>query len=130
MSNKTGSLPAVLSAKHVSPDVKVLVLSETEKVKEPCVGENDVEENSPVEVLSTWDNDAVKGRKLLQESINSSKEEECANAAVEVKNIYFEWVPLSLVDGLVCEEGILGEDGIRQRSEELGEKIERFFGRS
>ncbi|RMJ25300.1 hypothetical protein PHISP_03832 [Aspergillus sp. HF37] len=128
VSNKTGSLPAILSAKHVSPDVKVLVVSETEKIKEPCVGKNDVEENNPLEVVGTWGNDAVKGRKLLEESMTGSREETNANVAVEVKNVYFEWVPLSLVDGFVCEEGFLGEDTIRQRSEELGEKIEEFFG--
>lgn len=128
VSNKTGSLPTVLSAKHVSPGVKVLVVSETEKVKEPCVREDDVEENDPVEVVNTWANDAVKGRKFLEESISSRTQAANANATVEVKNIYFEWVPLALVDGFVCEEGILGEDGIRKRSEQIGQRVERFFG--
>jgi translation initiation factor 2B subunit (eIF-2B alpha/beta/delta family) len=35
VSNKTGSLPAVLSARHVCPVAKVLVLSELEKVAAP-----------------------------------------------------------------------------------------------
>ncbi|RJE25439.1 hypothetical protein PHISCL_02195 [Aspergillus sclerotialis] len=129
VSNKTGSLPAVLSARHVSPNVKVLVISETEKVKEPCVGENDAEENNPAEIANTWSSDGVKGNQFIKESTSSSGNAGTqGNVSVEVKNIYFEWVPLSLVDGLVCEEGILGKDGIRERSEQLGEEIERFFG--
>lgn len=121
VSNKTGSLPAVLSARHVAPDAKVLVISETEKVKEPYVGENDVEENNPREIVNTWRNDGVKGANIA-EGVNGG------NSPAEVKNIYFEWVPLSLVDGFVCEEGILGKDDIKERSEQTGEKIERFFG--
>lgn len=122
VSNKTGSLPAALSARYISPGVKVLVLSDSEKVKEPCVGEDDVEENDPVEVANTWRNDGVKGT----QSIGGNATE--GNVSTEVKNIYFEWVPLSLVDGFVCEEGILGKDGIRERSELIGKKIGRFFG--
>lgn len=122
VSNKTGSLPVVLSARHVTPDVKVLVLSDSEKVKEPCVGEDDVEENDSVEVVNTWRNDGVKGTQLV------SGDAAEGNITTEVKNIYFEWVPLSLVDGFVCEEGILGKDGIRERSELIGSKIDRFFG--
>lgn len=125
VSNKTGSLPAVLSAKHVSLDVKVLVISETEKVKEPCIGENDVEANDPGEVVNTWRNDETKGINAVEESMGRGDE---GNITLEVKNIYFEWVPLSLVDGFVCEDGILGNDGIRERSEQIGEKIHRFFG--
>lgn len=122
VSNKTGSLPAVLSARHVSPDAKVVVISETEKVKEPCVGENDVEENDPREIVNTWHNDMVKGANIGEESMSDR------NVTAEVKNIYFEWVPLTLVDGFVCEEGILGKDGIKERSEQIAEKIETFFG--
>ena len=128
VSNKTGSLPAVLSAKHVSPSVKVLVVSETEKIKEPCVGENDIEENDPAELVSTWGNNTIKGKTLLEESTSSRIEGGNVNATAEVKNIYFEWVPLTLVDGFVCEEGILGEDSIRKRSEDIGKRMERFFG--
>ena len=129
VSNKTGSLPAVLSARHISPKVKVLVISETEKVKEPCVGENDAEENDPAEVANTWSNDGVKGNQFIKGSISGGGDTGAQeNVSVEVKNIYFEWVPLTLVDGFVCEEGILGQDGIRQRSEHIGEEIQRFFG--
>lgn len=127
VSNKTGSLPAALCAKLISPDVKVLVLSETEKIKEPCVGEDDVEENDPAEVSRTWCNDGVKGRKFMEASMSGGSKE--SKATAQVRNIYFEWVPLSLVDELISEVGVLGNDEIRQRSEEIGGRAEKFFGK-
>jgi translation initiation factor 2B subunit (eIF-2B alpha/beta/delta family) len=36
VSNKTGSLPASLSVRHISPVAKVVVLSELEKVARPA----------------------------------------------------------------------------------------------
>lgn len=128
VSNKAGSLTAVLSLKHVSPKAKVLIISETEKVKEPCVGGNDAEDNDPTEVASTWRNEGVKGYQFIEETTSSNRKTTQENISIEVKNIYFEWVPLSLVDGFVCEEGILGKDGIAQRSEQIEKEIERFFG--
>jgi translation initiation factor 2B subunit (eIF-2B alpha/beta/delta family) len=53
VSNKTGSLPATLSVRHISPVAKVVVLSEPEKVTEPGqTGLHVVEENDLTEVMA------------------------------------------------------------------------------
>ncbi|OJJ31609.1 hypothetical protein ASPWEDRAFT_119953 [Aspergillus wentii DTO 134E9] len=129
--NKTGSLPAVLGARHAAPKAKVLVLSELEKVEGECCGvqeENAFEENDPIEVLSGWHNDGVKGISILEDEINRTKSGKCETSKVEVKNIYFEWVPLSLVDAFVSEEGVLDEQKIRDKSQEVGANLERYLG--
>ena len=133
VSNKTGSLPAVLSAKHIQPSVKVLVLSDLEKVEglNQEVAKSAQEENDPMEVIAGWDREGAKGVGVLKDDLTASTnagEPQAENAHVEVKNIYFEWVPLAMVDALVCEEGILGEDGIREKSRQIGENMERLFG--
>ena len=46
VSNKTGSLPAILSARHASPRCKIVVLSELEKVA--IAEEHGVEENDQI----------------------------------------------------------------------------------
>lgn len=133
ISNKTGSLPAVLSARHAQPSVKVLVLSDLEKV-EGLIGEESQsaqEENDPIEVVNGWKKEGVKGVAGLEDCLNASKPKEDGdgcNARVEVKNIYFERIPLTLVDALVCDEGVLKEDNIWEKSRQLGEEMERYFG--
>lgn len=129
VSNKTGSLPAVLSAKHICPSVKILVLSDLEKVEGLDQDEKSAQEenNDPKEVVSGWRSEGVKGLQFLEDGLNAGSETDC-NARVEVKNVYFELVPLPLVDALVCEEGILKGDSIQEKSRQLGEKIDRYFG--
>ncbi|KAJ2895965.1 hypothetical protein MKZ38_006012 [Zalerion maritima] len=51
VSNKIGSLPAVLTAKHVSKEIKVVVLGESEKV---ASGEGVEEENAAAEIVDAW----------------------------------------------------------------------------
>lgn len=128
ISNKTGSLPAVLSAKHVQPSVKVLILSDLEKV-EGLNGEESQssQEDDPMELVNGWNSQGVKGLPVLEDGLNASKAND-SNVRVEVKNIYFEWVPLTLVDALVCDEGILNKDSIRDHSQRLGGEMNRYFG--
>lgn len=129
ISNKTGSLPAVLSAKHVQPSVRVLVMSDLAKVEGLNGEESQLlqEENDPMEVVNGWNNEGVKGLPILEDGLNASKAKD-SNSRVEVSNIYFEWVPLALVDALVCEQGVLNKDSIRGQSQRLGEEMNRYFG--
>ncbi|KAF7585975.1 hypothetical protein BBP40_009766 [Aspergillus hancockii] len=129
VSNKTGSLPLVLSAKHVSPGVKVVVLSALEKVNGFAGVINDelVESNSPFELLSAWRSDGVKGVQVLEDGLKGEISE-TQNFSVTVENTYFEWVPLDMVDAFVCEEGVLEKDGIQEKSRQLGWKANRYFG--
>ncbi|KAE8150365.1 hypothetical protein BDV25DRAFT_139932 [Aspergillus avenaceus] len=126
VSNKTGSLPLVLCARHVSPGAKVVVLSEIEKVNalNEIVDDEVVERNHPLEVMSAWRSDGVKGVKVLEDGMGSESD----GVSVEVENVYFEWVPLHMVDAFVCQEGVLGVDGIVNRSRVLGGLAQRFFG--
>ncbi|KAL4891800.1 hypothetical protein BDV59DRAFT_58995 [Aspergillus ambiguus] len=123
VSNKTGSLPLALSAKHMSPAVKIAVLSEAEKINGTggVVRDDHTEDNDPSEIFNTWKHDGVKGIQKL-EAPGSER------ATIEVQNIYFEWVPLEMVDAFVCEDGILSGDDIRHKSKDLAELSQRYFG--
>ncbi|KAH6609953.1 translation initiation factor eif-2b subunit family [Trichoderma cornu-damae] len=108
VSNKTGSLPAVLAARYVSPGVKVVVLAEREKVMPfdpPGHEENDSEE-----LVRAWG--AVLGTGLR---------------GVDVKNVYFEWVPANLVDLYLTEDGVEGMEDIEKWAGEVRRKAGRFF---
>ncbi|KAL6803428.1 hypothetical protein GGI42DRAFT_26289 [Trichoderma sp. SZMC 28013] len=110
VSNKTGSLPAVLAAKHVSPDVKVVVLSEKEKVlpfDPPGHEENDSEE-----LIRGW-------RDVLGPDVGLQ--------GVSVENVYFEWVPARLVDVYLTEDGAEGTQHVEAWAREVQQKAGRFF---
>ncbi|KAH6980589.1 hypothetical protein BKA56DRAFT_485973 [Ilyonectria sp. MPI-CAGE-AT-0026] len=113
VSNKTGSLPAALVAKYVSSHVKILVLSEREKVLpfEPPVQE----ENDAREIVQSW------------EGMWLNKEMSSGSARVDVKNVYFEWVPAELIDLYVTEEGVIMVEGIAEWVEEERERADGFF---
>ncbi|PLB47423.1 translation initiation factor eIF-2B subunit family protein [Aspergillus steynii IBT 23096] len=122
VSNKTGSLPVVLSVKHITSKAQVVVLSGLEKINGTCglIDDDTHEDNGPREVVHTWKNDGIKGMKILQDGMDRN--------VVEVKNVYFEWVPSSLVDAFVCEDGILDVETIREKSTQLGMLADRYFG--
>ncbi|KAH0522876.1 hypothetical protein TsFJ059_006663 [Trichoderma semiorbis] len=110
VSNKTGSLPAVLAAKHVSPDVQVVVLSEKEKVlpfDPPGHEENDSEE-----LIRGW-----KG--ILGPDVGLQ--------GVSIENVYFEWVPARLVDVYLTEDGAEGTEHVEAWAQEVQQKSGRFF---
>lgn len=128
ISNKTGSLPAVLSARHVSPSAKVLIFSELEKVAEPGVEDgHQTEDNDPTEVITSWLENDVKGTKVLEEGLRGAGSGN-GNCIVGVKNIYFEWVPSDLIDAYISEEGTLDVKAIQQKAQEVKEKAEGYFG--
>ncbi|PYH49130.1 translation initiation factor eIF-2B subunit family protein [Aspergillus saccharolyticus JOP 1030-1] len=131
VSNKTGSLPAALCTKHVSPDAQIVVLSDLEKINgSPSVIDDDQHEaNSPLEIMTTWRSDGVKGVGVLEEGMKHPLHEEGdqTSATVDVQNIYFEWVPLYMVDAFVSEEGVMDENRVREKSEQLGNTADKFF---
>ncbi|KAK7428743.1 hypothetical protein QQZ08_004668 [Neonectria magnoliae] len=114
VSNKSGSLPAVLVAKHVSPGVKVVALFDKEKVL-PFEPPNQ-EEDDPREVIQTWGQSG--------DSIQSKKD---PSTRVDVKNVYFEWVASNLVDHYVTEDGATTAEGITERAEMVRQRADRFF---
>lgn len=109
VSNKAGSLPAVLAARHVSPGVKVAVLSETDKVL-PFEPPGHGEENDTSEVTAAW---ALHGRDAGEE--------------VSVKNVYFEWVPADMVDAYVTEEMIASREDMATRAKLGLQQASSFF---
>lgn len=136
VSNKTGSLPAVLSAKHVSPEAKTIILSESEKVAPPgAVGTHVVEENDPVQLARAW-----------QAGFNSKRVRDAAGTAthrlgtaatgstasnnvthVDIQNVFFEWVPPELIDVYITEKGVWTVEDVRKVSETLGIEEGRLF---
>lgn len=128
VNNKTGSLPAVLSARHVNPPVKVLAISELEKVAEPGAEQDHThEENDPKEVVGCWVAGGIKGVKTLAESLESTHQEQ-RNYEVAVKNIYFEWVSAKLIDAYICEEGTLDAPAIQEKAQQVKQKAVKYFG--
>lgn len=130
VSNKTGSLPAVLSARYARPSIEVAVLSDLEKVEglNEAGVESTPEENDPVEVVESWHKQGVKGVDALEGGNGSNAGPAGNTASVEVKNIYFEWVPLDLVDTFVCEQGVLKGSDIKDKARQIGETVEEIFG--
>lgn len=129
VSNKTGSLPAVLSAKHITPGVKVLVLCGVDKIAASSEREHESEQeaNDPVEVATPWVGSGVRGIDLLDEGIWGSLPK-TANCRVTVQNIYFEWVPADLIDGYLCEHGFYTVADIRKKAEEVKKNADKYFG--
>lgn len=122
VSNKTGSLPGVLSARYVQPSIDVVVLSDLDKVEglDGAGPESVTEENDPLEVVDAWYKGGVKGVDALELG---------PRAGVEVKNIYFEWVPLDLIDTFVCEQGVLKGCDLEKRARQLGETMDAVLGK-
>lgn len=109
VSNKTGSLPAVLVARSVSPSSTAVVLSETEKVTpfSPPMQE----ENDPTEVSRSWGN-----------AVGSADTD-----ALPVKNVYFEWLRAPLLDLYVTDQGVLASRDIMRHADGIREKADKFF---
>jgi len=134
VSNKTGSLPAVLSARHASPDVKTVVLSESEKIAPPGAEEEHVvEENDPAQLESAWKGEFNNARvrvaaASLARALGDSASGGFDGVEVGVSNVFFEWVPHSLVDTYVTEFGVWTRHDIVTHSERLGAEEKRLFG--
>ncbi|KAL4990182.1 hypothetical protein BDW68DRAFT_185934 [Aspergillus falconensis] len=129
VSNKSGSLPVVLCAKHASPSAKIVVLSELEKVngENGLIDDSKHEDNDPAELIRTWQNDGVRGLRAIEEGFHSAIRVEKSNHCVEVRNIYFEWIPLDMVDGFVSGEGLLSHRSISEKASQQDELARRYF---
>lgn len=124
--NKTGSLPAVLSAREVNPATHVVVLSQAEKINgcPDVVSDDAPEDNGPPEVVDAWCRADVKGLRVLEEALAQKHDA----LTLDIHNVYFEWVPLHLVDAFVCEEGVLTEETLLRRTADLAGLYDRLFG--
>ena len=93
-----------------------MVLSELEKVAEPGqTGLHVVEENDITEIVDGW-REKVRGLEIIQGALQGRGSTENPGLSLEVKNIYFEWVPPELVDAYVCENGVHAVSEIQERS--------------
>jgi translation initiation factor 2B subunit (eIF-2B alpha/beta/delta family) len=117
VSNKMGSLAAALCAKELSPSVKIIVATESDKIATPgAMMEHAVENNEDEEVVSGWDDDT-------QKQYHSLKSEE----HLVVENTYFEWVPARYVDTYVTERGVLNVEQIQAISVEKERLEDEIF---
>jgi translation initiation factor 2B subunit (eIF-2B alpha/beta/delta family) len=132
VSNKSGSLPATLSAKHVSPLVKVIVLGESDKIALPGrLEDHVVEDNDPAQLSRAWqaeyNSQRVRSAATTLLHAQASSETDMT-ARIETRNVFFEWVPARLIDAYVTEFGEWGGQQISQHSAELEAEKKRFFG--
>ncbi|KAL7621780.1 hypothetical protein AAE478_007279 [Parahypoxylon ruwenzoriense] len=126
VSNKVGSLPAILSQRHIAPNAKVIILSETEKIASPGLIEGHlVEENNPVELMRTW-NGNVRGASVIEEALRDG-ENSSTQPKVRVRNIYFEWVPAQFIHAYITDEGMWSIEDITKKSKWIGDEMDRFF---
>ncbi|KAI1387111.1 nagb/rpia/CoA transferase-like protein [Hypoxylon trugodes] len=127
VSNKIGSLPLVLSQKHVAPKAKVIILSETEKVASPgSIAEHEVEENDSAELVRTW-RGGVKGANIIEDALNDAEGTSTSCKKVHVRNVYFEWIPARFIHAYITEEGLWSVEDIVKRSNWVGNEMDRFF---
>ncbi|KAI1810361.1 translation initiation factor eIF-2B subunit family protein [Poronia punctata] len=117
VSNKIGSLPAVLSARHVSPNAKVVILTDTGKIVGPASPvDRHSEEVDPSELSRSW-KDVVEGADVL----------ESGDSRVSVKNAYFERVPAEFIDIYVTEQGVWKGEQIQQQSDWIDRTVKQYF---
>lgn len=112
VSNKVGSLPTILTAKYAAPQAKIVALSEKEKVLPYPPPEQ--EENDPSEVTQAWEG-------LFADLLDAPHFE------VDVKNVYFEWVPSDLIDHYITEDGVTDAVGISRYAEDVAKKADQYF---
>lgn len=138
VSNKTGSLPAVLSAKHVSPKAKTVIISESDKIAPPGpAGAHVVEDNDPTQLAHAWKAEFNSERVKIAAGTVASDGGTAAGQSkpglngpvvhVNIRNVFFEWVSPELIDAYVTEQGIWTVGDIRKLSETLGVEEERLF---
>jgi len=127
VSNKTGSLPAVLSAKHVSPTANVIVLGESDKIAPPGRPEDHVvEDNDPSQISRAWQ--AEYNSERVRGATAALRDTQASRVKTEIRNVFFEWVPAGLIDAYVTESGEWTTQQIAQHSERLEAEEKRLFG--
>jgi translation initiation factor 2B subunit (eIF-2B alpha/beta/delta family) len=119
--NKTGSLAAVLCARHISPNVKVAVVADSEKIfpfEAPAA-----EENHESEVTGAWN--AFPSSMEAATALTGTNDG--VNPATSVKNVYFEWVPSDFITIFILENGNKNVLDIEVIVKSVQEKANRLF---
>ena len=134
VSNKMGSTAAAIVTKQLAPHVKIVVLSETDKIAAPSdlmryeKGEEDSdremeehlpESNDPAEVSRVWAA-AGTGEEVVRTLTRPG-------GSVEIMNVYFEWIPAKYIDVYICEDGPLLREKIRNISLSKAELEKKMF---
>lgn len=128
VSNKTGSLPAALMVQHMAPSAETIVVSEIYKVATEPSNQHNVENNEASEVMNAWkQNDKVKGLDIVQDRLESDDAGH-GQSTVNVQNVYFEWVPPSLIDSYICEDGLKTPEDFQRQAQWVSEQCEMYFG--
>ncbi|KAH8902150.1 nagb/rpia/CoA transferase-like protein, partial [Coniochaeta sp. PMI_546] len=129
VSNKTGSLPTILSARHIAKlegtSVKIIVLGESEKVAPPgSPEEHVVEENDPSQLSRAWSAEYNSAR------VRHGRRNDFADDTIEVAvhNVFFEWTSAELIDLYMTEFGQWTVEDISKHSKRLATEEERLFG--
>ncbi|KAK4038568.1 hypothetical protein C8A01DRAFT_47834 [Parachaetomium inaequale] len=129
VSNKTGSLPAVLSAKHVSPTAQVAVLGESDKIAPSGRPEDHViEDNDPSQIRRAWQAEHNSARVHSAVATLNDLGPSDSRVKMDIRNVFFEWVPASLIDAYIAESGEWTVQQIAGHSEKLEGETKRFFG--
>lgn len=134
VSNKTGSLPAVLSAKHACGRARVVVLGESDKIAPPGRPEDHVvEAHDPSQISRAWraEYNSTRVRTAATALLQSPQPSVLGGrpaVSVEISNVFFEWIPAALIDVYVTEGGEWAADKIAQHSEKLEVEEQRLFG--
>ena len=128
VSNKTGSLPAVLCAKHISPHARVAVLGESDKIAPPGRPEDHVvEDNDPAQISRAWLAEYNTAR--VRDAAKALQHAGTTGAAqIQTRNVFFEWVPAHLIDAYVTESGEWTGEDIARHSGRIEELEKRIFG--
>lgn len=127
VSNKTGSLAAALSVRHISPKARIVVASEIYKVApDPYdhVVSQYTEENGPAEVIRSW---SVNGMTKEVETIRAAIERP-GPCLVDVRNAYFERLCPSLIDVYICEDGVADRSVFRVYFQQASQRYGQYFG--
>ncbi|KAL9617275.1 MAG: hypothetical protein Q9160_007902, partial [Pyrenula sp. 1 TL-2023] len=139
VSNKTGSYAAACVTKAVGKEmereVRVVVVSESEKVAKPDERNDEGEEdNGPEDVVGAWRRSGFGGGEVEGAEdeegivrIGGGSAGEGEGRKIKVKNVYFEWVPAKYIDAYVTEKGIMGTDDIRETAIKMGELEKEMF---
>lgn len=112
--NKIGSFPAAACARAVSNPVRVVAVSELDKITSSpeLDGEDDNEDID--EVFRAWPDDAIQDFSGARQAT--------------IRNWSFEWVPKGYIDDYVAETGVIGKEAIIQRSAHIQELEQNMFG--
>ena len=102
-----------------------------------------MENNEASEVMGAWEqNDRLKGLDIIQDRFEShdsnhhdvqqqqpEPQPQKNQSVATVQNVYFEWVPPSLIDTYICEDGMKTAVDFQRQSQWVSEQCELFFGR-